>query len=125
MTRIDFPGSQKSPGRNEYYPLKLKLTFSAVTPPPLSGEGETTQISSRKLFFTTTETFTPGRHLRVSLDWPVRLENRIPLRLIVSGRILQSEGGQSVMTIEKHEFRVRGAEASSEARLDPAAALGA
>jgi hypothetical protein len=49
----------------------------------------------------------------VSLDWLARLENRIPLRLVISGQILRSGDGQAVMTIDKYEFRVRGTEPSA------------
>ena len=88
-----------------HYPLRLKLTFSAVTPPVCSGAGETLQISSRELLFTTNESLAVGQCLRVSLDWPASIENRIPPRIVVSGRILGSGGGQSVMTIDNYEFQ--------------------
>jgi hypothetical protein len=93
-------------GSRARYPLRLKLTFSALTPPICSGDGETLLISSKELLFTTNESFAVGQCLRVSLDWPAQIENRIPLRIVVSGRILRSGDGQSAMTIDNYEFRL-------------------
>jgi len=47
------------------------------------------------------------------MDWPALLENRIPLRLVVSGQVLQSGDGQATMTIDKYQFRIRGIEPSA------------
>jgi hypothetical protein len=92
------------------YPLRLKLTFSAVTPPICLGDGETLHISSNELLFAAEQSFPTGQCLQVSLDWPALLENRIPMRLVVSGQILRSSDGQTTMTIEKYQFRIRGIE---------------
>jgi hypothetical protein len=43
----------------------------------------------------------------VSLDWPARLENQIPLKLVAEGRIVRNSNGQTAMTIDKYEFRTR------------------
>jgi len=105
--------SDRDRRRKGWYPLRLKLTFSAVTSPMCSGGGETLHISSKELLFTTNESFAIGQCLQVSLDWPALLENRIPLRLVVSGQILRSDDGQAAMTIDKYQFRIRGIEPSA------------
>jgi hypothetical protein len=79
-----------------------------------SGEGKTLHISSKELLFTANESFAVGQCLQVSLDWPARLENGIPLRLVVSGQILRSGDGQAAMTIDKYQFRIRGIEPRSD-----------
>ncbi len=71
-------------------------------------------MSRRELLFAAGESFAVGQCLQVSLDWPARLENRILLRLVVSGQILRSGGGQAAMTIDKYEFRTRGIEPLAE-----------
>jgi hypothetical protein len=105
--------SDRDRRRGARYPLRLTLKFSAVTPPICSGDGETLNISSKGLLFTTKESLAIGQRLQVSLDWPASLDN-IPLRLVVSGEILRSGDGQSAMTIEKYEFRIRGKEPSAK-----------
>jgi hypothetical protein len=98
---------------NARFPLRLKLSFSALTRPICSGDGETLYISSKELLFSAKQSFAGGQRLQVSLEWPVRLEN-IPLRLVVSGQILRSGDSQSTMTIDKYEFRIRGKEPAAE-----------
>jgi hypothetical protein len=95
------------------FPLRLKVSFSALTRPICSGEGETLYISSKELAFAAKESFAEGQRLQVSLDWPARLEN-LPLRLVVSGKILRSADSLSTMTIDKYEFRIRGKEPAAE-----------
>jgi hypothetical protein len=99
---------------NARFPLRLKLSFSALTRPICSGDGETLHISSKELVFTAKESFVDGQRLQVSLEWPARLES-IPLRLVVSGKILRSGDSQATMTIDKYEFRIRGKEPAAEA----------
>jgi hypothetical protein len=48
-----------------------------------------------------------GQLLQVSLDWPARLENQVPLKLVAEGRIVRNGDGQAAMTIDKYEFRTR------------------
>lgn len=117
MREFDASHSDRDRPGNRRFPLRLKLTFSTATPPVCSGVGETLFVSSRELLFTTTESFAVGQCLQVSVDWPARLEKRIPLRLIVFGQILRSGDGQAAMTIDKYEFRIRGIEPS--AATDP------
>ncbi|MGA2711786.1 MAG: hypothetical protein ABSG41_01675 [Bryobacteraceae bacterium] len=113
MTELHALHSDRDRRRKARYPLRLKLTFSAVTPPICLGDGETLLISSKELLFTTNESFAIGQCLQVSMDWPALLENRIPLRLVVSGQVLQSGDGQATMTIDKYQFRIRGIEPSA------------
>jgi hypothetical protein len=115
LTELHALHSDRERRSNARYPLRLKLTFSAVTPPLCSGDGETLHISSKELLFTANESFTIGQSLRVSMDWPARLDNRISLRLVVSGQILRSGGGQAALKIEKYQFRIR--------RIEPAVVI--
>ena len=119
MTEFHALQSDRDRRGNAPYPLRLKLTFSAVTPPICSGDGETLHISRKELLFTTNESFAVGKCLQVSMDWPARPENTIPLRLVVSGHILRSGDGQAAMTIDKYQFRIRGIEPNAQSDNRP------
>jgi hypothetical protein len=67
-------------------------------------------ISSKELLFITNEIVAVGQNLQVAVDWPMRLENRIPLILLISGHVLRSSYGELAMTIERHQFRIRKTE---------------
>jgi DNA-binding response OmpR family regulator len=94
---------------NARFPCRLAISYQTLERPILSGQGtsETLNISSKGILFTSNEKFEAGQLLQVSLDWPARLENQIPLKLVAEGRIVRNAGGQTAMTIDKYEFRTR------------------
>ncbi len=72
------------------------------------GCGETINMSSSGILFTTEHEIGPGRRLEVSVSWPAQLDDRCALKLVAKGRIVRSEPGKAAMAIEKYEFRTRG-----------------
>ena len=94
---------------NARFPCRLAISYQTLEHPILSGQGtsETLNISSKGILFTSNEKFEAGQLVQVSLDWPARLENQIPLKLVAEGRIVRNANGQTAMTIDKYEFRTR------------------
>jgi len=94
---------------NARFPCRLAVSYQTLEHPILSGQGtsETLNISSKGILFTSNEKFAMGQLLQVSLDWPARLENQVPLKLVAEGRIVRNSDGQTAMTIDKYEFRTR------------------
>ena len=94
---------------NARFPCRLAVTYQTLEHPMLSGQGtsETLNISSKGLLIATEAALQAGQLVQVSLDWPARLENQVPLKLVAEGRIVRNLGGQAAMTIEKYEFRTR------------------
>jgi DNA-binding response OmpR family regulator len=96
---------------NARFPIPLAISYQTLEHPILSGQGtsETLNISSKGILFTSREQFQAGQLVQVSIDWPARLENQIPLKLVAEGRIVRNTNGQTAMTIDKYEFRTRRA----------------
>lgn len=97
---------------NQRFPLRLAVTYrklSARVPatPVAPGIGETVNIGSKGLEFTTSEPLETGDLVRVSVEWPVRLDQRISLTLVAEGRILRGGNGRAIMNIGAYEFRTR------------------
>ena len=94
---------------NARFPCRLAISYQTLERPLLTGQGtsETLNISSKGLLFRSDAAFEAGQLVQVSLEWPARLENQIPLKLVAEGRIVRSAQGQTAMTIEKYEFRTR------------------
>jgi len=94
---------------NARFPCRLAVSYQALEHPFLSGTAtsETVNISSKGLLFSTEEPLQPGQLLQVSVDWPARLENQVPLKLVAEGRIVRNLNGQAAMRIDKYEFRTR------------------
>jgi DNA-binding NarL/FixJ family response regulator len=101
---------------NARFPCRLAVSYQALEHPFLSGvaTSETLNISSKGLLFATEEALQPGQLLQVSVDWPARLENLVPLKLVAEGRIVRNLNGQAAMRIDKYEFRTRRAKSTGE-----------
>jgi hypothetical protein len=106
------------------FPCRLSITYQTLESPIFTGQGssETLNISSKGILFTSNEQFNTGQLLQVSLDWPARLENQVPLKLVAEGRVVRNASGQTAMTIEKYEFRTRRVPARSVDNKQPGAA---
>ncbi|MES1257305.1 MAG: response regulator [Acidobacteriota bacterium] len=91
------------------FPCRMTLSYQTLELPDLSGQaaGETVNISSKGLLFTSNAFFHWGQLVEVSLDWPARLENQISLKLVAQGRIVRCVNGRTAMTIDRYEFRTR------------------
>jgi hypothetical protein len=100
---------------NVRFPLRLAVNYRTFNPASCSGPLllKTVNISSNGLLFEDNGTLQPGQRVMVSVEWPARLDQRVPLNLVLEGRILRCGNGQAVLKIYKHEFRTRGSAAST------------
>jgi hypothetical protein len=103
------PGNGADRRTNARFPCRLAVSYQALEHPFFSGvaTSETLNISSKGLLFATEEALQPGQLLQVSVDWPARLENQVPLKLVAEGRIVRNLNGLAAMRIDKYEFRTR------------------
>jgi hypothetical protein len=70
-----------------------------------AGSGQTIDMCSGGVAFVTDQPLTPGGFVELSISWPVLLDETCPMRCIVFGRILRSNGRKTVCSIDKYEFR--------------------
>jgi len=104
------PSNKEAERRNNArFDCHLAVSYQTLEKPFISGQGEseTLNISSKGVLFRASEALEPGQLVQVSVDWPARLENQIPLKLVAEGRIVRNVKGVAAMTIEKYEFRTR------------------
>lgn len=73
---------------------------------PTQGTGKVENISSIGLAFRTDEPPKLGSRLAVYLVWPVKLDNRIMLRLVFNGVVLRVRGSLVVVSMRRPEFRI-------------------
>src|ERR1035441_1293193 len=71
------------------------------------GSGKTIDIGSGGVAFATELPLIPGGFVELSISWPVLLEETLPMRFIVFGRLLRCAGRKAVCTIKKYEFRTQ------------------
>lgn len=72
------------------------------------GLGQTVNMSSNGVLFTTEQLLVPGRRLELNISWPAQLNSKIALKLVARGRIVRYEEGRAAMEIQQYEFRTQG-----------------
>lgn len=71
------------------------------------GPATTTDISSGGVFLKTETTLPVGKQIEVLIDWPALLDQRCPLRLVISGKVLRSSDAGTAVGIIRYDFRIR------------------
>jgi len=56
-----------------------------------SGSGKTVNISSGGVLMAIDRILSPGSRVEVEIDWPVKLDDGVPIKLVVSGRVVRSK----------------------------------
>ena len=91
------------------FPLELDLSYRLN---PRSVEwvsGKAVNISSSGILIEAVPLLIPGRVIHMQLQWPHKLDNRVPLRLVVRGKVVRSGADQAAIMFQGFEFRtVRG-----------------
>jgi hypothetical protein len=72
-----------------------------------TGTGQTVDISSSALRFLAERPLAIGLQVEVAISWPPRLHGNTPLQLVVTGTVIRSSGGETVVVFEKHTFKTR------------------
>ena len=67
----------------------------------------TLDISSGGVFLKTDKVLPVGKAIQVLIDWPALLEQRCPLRLVITGKILRSDQAGTAIGIVRYDFRIR------------------
>jgi PilZ domain len=78
------------------------------------GEGKTVNVSSCGILFTCQHQLAVGRRVRLCINWPVLLNDKVALKLVVRGRVVRSDEGRAAIEIQQHEFRTASAPEKSK-----------
>ena len=89
-------------------PLKYKTTSSKRK--AVSGRGSTVLLSSADIVFNAGQPLGSGVRCEILIAWPVLLEGRIGLQLVLQSIITRSEAQFVLGRVSKYEFRTRGSE---------------
>jgi len=71
------------------------------------GSGQTLNMGSGGVAFAAQSRLQPGAFAELSISWPMLLNESCPMRLIVFGRILRTQGRKVACTVDKYEFRTQ------------------
>jgi hypothetical protein len=100
---MDRRGTSRFPVREE---VRYKVLQSSKTPPVI-GCGQTLNMGSGGILFTTEERLTVGRTVEIAVNWPARLDGTCPLKFVATGKVIRAESGKAAVRLERYEFRTR------------------
>ena len=91
------------------YPIYVDLEYKLLDGRQVlkTGAGRTLNLSSSGILFESDEALPPGMSIRLSLNWPAQLNDRVGLTLCINGRTIRSSGRCNAIEIMSHEFRTR------------------
>jgi hypothetical protein len=69
--------------------------------------GRSVDASSNGVLFESETKLKIGDPLELLIDWPVSLNDRVPLQLVTAGSVVRVEGNRCAVTVERYEFRTR------------------
>jgi hypothetical protein len=92
------------------YDLRLDLRWKLIRRRRVleTGVGVTLDFSSGGLLFETDRPLPAGLNVELSIAWPVLLHDVAQLQLVVSGRVVRSQGVRTAIRMVQHEFRTLG-----------------
>jgi hypothetical protein len=71
--------------------------------------GQTLDVGSGGVAFTTENHLPLDAPVEVSINWPARLNDSCALKLVITGRIVRSSEGRAAVKTERYVFRTRAA----------------
>jgi hypothetical protein len=95
---------------HQRYPIILKVEYKLLKKGrvELVGSGRTMNISSGGIFFEAGDPLPLNRRVELAMDWPFLLEGVCPLKLVMRGRVVRTDGQGIAVRIARHEFRTAG-----------------
>src|SRR5438552_2416833 len=89
------------------YSIQMDLRWRLIRRRKLlsSGSGSTVDLSSAGILFDAGRPLPAGLDVELSIAWPVLLNDKSPMQLVVSGRIVRSNGNHVAFRMVQHEFR--------------------
>ena|SRR5580658_6930298 len=95
---------------HQRYPIELEVEYRLVAKGQSDqlGSGKTRNISSGGLLINALGSPPAGSTIELMLNWPFLLEGVCPLKLVMRGRIVRSDGRGVAIQSNYHEFRTAG-----------------
>ena len=111
----DFPKPHEQRSHKRF-PISLDVQYKQLRRGRVAqhGSGRTINISSGGVLFDAESPLTPGTNVEIMVNWPFLLEGVCPLKLVMRGRVVRTEGMFTAIQAIQHEFRTAGSRAASQ-----------
>jgi PilZ domain len=99
---------------NRRYPIALEIEYKLLRKGRVErlGLGRTLNVSSGGVLFEANEPLPAGSSVELLMQWPFMLEGVCPLKLVILGSVVRSDGKGVAVRTKHHEFRTAGARSS-------------
>jgi hypothetical protein len=90
------------------YPIALDVEYKLLTSGSReqAGIGKTVSLSSVDVLFEAGDALPVRRQVEVLIHWPFLNEGMNPLKLVMRGRVIRSDGKLATVRASRREFRV-------------------
>lgn len=101
--------------RKARFPICREMRYKLLEEDTIvaQGTGETIDIASGGVSFTTGQLLRRGAYIELSISWPVLLDENTRMRLVVFGQVVRSNHQTAACTVEKYEFRTQARSTAS------------
>ena len=91
------------------YDVDLIVRFKATKKGVVisTGTGRAVNMSSKAIAFITHQTFDQGTKMELSVGWPTLLDGQTPIKVVVKGKVVRSDGQLAAVEINQYEFRTQ------------------
>jgi len=97
------------------FPIEQSVRYKQISADAvLEGVGMTLNMSRDGILFTTEQALSPDTHAIVEVSWPVLLEGRTPLKLVVRGCTVWCDEAKAAIRIQHHEFHTKATQGLSQ-----------
>jgi hypothetical protein len=104
------------------FPIDLPFRYSSGGQPGFSGSGRVVNIGSSDVVVACRHRLRPGTPVELVIEWPARLDGRIPIHLVMFGRVVRADIFGFAVGSCQHRFQIVGGP-SSEERAEPLSLL--
>jgi hypothetical protein len=93
--------------RSIRFPIECELRYKVLNTRGnvVSGCGKTVNISSSGVLFFSEHDLAAGTRLELSIGWPVLLNEKCSLNLVIQGRVIRRMTNQTAVQTQHYEFR--------------------
>lgn len=100
--------SQSERRASKRFPIALKLRYRLLgNRAKTFRNGITVNMSSQGVLFVDEHNLTVGTKVEAHIYWPVKLQELVPLNLVLVGSVVRLEVGYIALAFTRHEFRIR------------------
>ena len=90
--------------QHQRFPITAKCQYILTG---IRGQAVTSDIGSGGVFLKPERILPLGKQIQVFIDWPALLDQRCPLRLVITGQTLRSDETGTAVGIIRYDFRIR------------------